>query len=108
MNMGKYNIIKREFAFLTRLYGFEICSKQKHGSYYFALFTNANVKIMVLYDVKEDNLPISIRIYDANSFSFNAVEYKSDFAQNTGSPQKRIHYAAEWLKNAITNGIIRI
>ena len=77
--------------------------KQKHGAYYFIVWSNPNKNIMVLYDeqVKED--PISIRVYDSDSFSFDAVEYKDEFDQRSGSPREKIRRAAEWLSNAIAD-----
>lgn len=107
--MGRYSMIKKEFEFLTRVYGFRICLKQKHGAYYYIEFTNPNVSIMVLYDeqVKES---VTIRIYDADSLGtvYDAVEYHNEFAQSSGTPREKICCAAEWLKNAIANNIISI
>lgn len=105
--MGRYAMLKKEFEFLTTIYGFKICSKQKHGAYYYIVWTNSNINIMVLYD-EQVEVPLSIRIYDSNSFSFDAVEYKNEFAEREGEPRKRIHCAAEWLKNAIEDKIIII
>lgn len=101
--MGRYATLKREFEFLAKTYGFEISLKQKHGAYYFIVWSNPNKNIMVLYDeqVKED--PISIRVYDSDSFSFDAVEYKDEFDQRSGSPREKIRRAAEWLSNAIAD-----
>lgn len=105
--MGRYAELKKEFEFLTREYGFSICLKQKHGAYYYIVWTNSNKNIMVLYDEQvEDNL--SIRIYDSDSFSFDAVEYKKEFNQRVGAPRKRIRCAADWLKNAIEDKAIII
>lgn len=100
--MGRYATLKKEFAFLTKTYGFEISLKQKHGAYYFIEWTNQNISIMVLYDEQVD-APISIRVYDSDSFSFDAVEYKNEFEQSSGSPREKIRRAAEWLSNAIAN-----
>ena len=97
--MGKYAMLKREFHFLEKTYGFKICLKHKRGAYYYIIWTNSNKKIMVLYD-EQVEVPISIRIYDADSFSFDAIEYKNEFEKN-GTPREKICYAAEWLKNAI-------
>ena len=101
--MGRYATLKREFEFLAKTYGFEISLKQKHGAYYYIVWANPNKNIMVLYDeqVKED--PISIRVYDSDSFSFDAVEYKDEFDQRSGSPREKIRRAAEWLSNAIAD-----
>ena len=38
--MGRYATLKKEFEFLVKTYGFEICLKQKHGAYYFIDWTN--------------------------------------------------------------------
>lgn len=103
--MGRYTMIKKEFEFLTMLYGFEICSTQKHGAYYYIVWTNSNKKIMVLYDEQIED-PLSIRIYDSDSFSFDAVEYKNEFAQKVGAPREKIRCAAEWLRNAIEEKIV--
>lgn len=98
-------MIKKEFDFLPKLYGFKIFMRQKHGAYYFITWTNSNIKVMVLYDLLDEK-PLSIRIYDADSFSFDAVEYKDEFVQNKKTPRESIHQAAEWLKRAIENKII--
>ena len=98
--MGVYASLKKEFKFLANTYDFEISLKQKHGSYYFIVWSNAKINIMVLYDLL-DEVPISIRVYDADSFSFDATEYKNEFEQDTGIPRERIRRAAEWLQNAI-------
>ncbi len=102
--MGRYTMLKKEFEFLTRAYGFEICLKQKHGAYYYIEWTNRNISIMVLYDERVDD-PVTIRIYDADSLGtvYDAVEYKNEFAQSIGTPREKIHRAADWLKNAIAN-----
>ncbi len=100
--MGRYATLKKEFEFLAKTYGFEISLKQKHGAYYFIEWTNQNISIMVLYDEQVD-APISIRVYDSDSFSFDAVEYKNEFEQRSGSPREKIRRAAGWLSNAIAN-----
>ena len=100
--MGRYATLKKEFEFLVKTYGFEICLKQKHGAYYFIEWTNQNISIMALYDERVED-PITIRIYDADSFSFDAVEYKNEFEQRSGSPREKIRRAAEWLSTAIAN-----
>ena len=100
--MGRYATLKKEFEFLAKIYGFEICLKQKHGAYYYIVWTNSNKNIMVLYDEQVEE-PLSIRIYDSDSFSFDAVEYKNEFEQRSGSPREKIRRAAEWLKNAIAD-----
>jgi hypothetical protein len=105
--MGKYAILRKEFGFLAKIYGFTIDLKQKHGSYYFITWANANKNIMVLYDEMDKN-PLSIRVYDAGSFSFDAVEYKNEFVLKEGKPREQIHHAAEWLKHAIANKTISV
>ena len=100
--MGRYATLKREFEFLAKTYGFEVDMKQKYGAYYYIIWKNPNKKIMVLYDDRE-KVPIRIRVFDADSFSFDAIEYKNEFDQKSGSPRERIHRAAEWLSNAIAD-----
>lgn len=100
--MGRYATLKREFEFLAKTYGFEVDMKQKHGAYYYINWNNPNKNIMVLYDEREKE-PITIRVFDADSFSFDAIEYKNEFDQKSGSPRERIHRAAEWLSNAIAD-----
>ena len=100
--MGRYATLKKEFGFLAKTYGFEIDIKQKHGAYYYIVWKNPNKNIMVLYDEQVED-PLSIRIYDSDSFSFDAIEYRNEFAQRSGSPREKIRRAAEWLKNAIVD-----
>jgi len=103
--MGRYATLKKEFGFLSKQYGFKICSKQKYGAYYYIVWTNSNINIMVLYD-EQIEVPLSIRIYDSDSFSFDAIEYKNEFAQSNGTPREKICRAAEWLRSAIEDKII--
>ena len=102
--MGRYAVLKKEFEFLAKIYGFEICLKQKHGAYYFIEWTNRNTSIMVLYDERVED-PVTIRIYDADSLGtvYDAVEYKNEFAQSSGTPREKIRRAAGWLKTAIAD-----
>ena len=102
--MGRYATLKREFEFLAKTYGFEISLKQKHGAYYYIVWANPNKNIMVLYDEQVED-PITIRIFDADSLGtvYDAVEYKDEFDQRSGSPQEKIRRAAEWLSNAIAD-----
>ena len=95
--MGRYAMLKKEFEFLKKVYGFKIFLKQKHGAYYYITWTNSNINIMVIYDEQVEN-PISIRIYDSDSFGFDAIEYKDEFEQRIGTPREKIRSAAEWLK----------
>ena len=102
--MGRYATLKREFEFLAKTYGFEISLKQKHGAYYYIVWANPNKNIMVLYDEQVED-PITIRIFDADSLGtvYDAVEYKNEFEQRSGSPREKIRRAAEWLSNAIAD-----
>lgn len=100
--MGRYATLKKEFEFLAKIYGFEISLKQRHGAYYYIVWSNPNKNIMVLYD-EQAEVPITIRIYDSDSFSYDAVEYKNEFDQRSGSPREKIRRAAEWLGNAIVD-----
>lgn len=102
--MGRYATLKREFEFLAKTYGFEISLKQKHGAYYYIVWANPNKNIMVLYD-EQVEYPITIRIFDADSLGtvYDAVEYKDEFEQRSGSPREKIRRAAEWLSNAIAD-----
>ena len=100
--MGRYATLKKEFEFLAKTYGFDISLKQKHGAYYYIVWANSNKNIMVLYD-EQVEATISIRVYDSDSFSFDAVEYKNEFEQRSGSPREKIRRAAEWLSTAIAN-----
>lgn len=105
--MGRYATLKKDFWFLAETYGFKIRLKQKHGAYYYIIWTNPNKNIMVLYDEQVED-PISIRVFDADSFSIDAVEYKDEFEQRQGKPRDKIRRAAEWLRNAIENNIITV
>jgi hypothetical protein len=106
--MGKYAVLKKEFEFLARDYGFEINMTQKHGAYYFIIWANPNKKIMVIYDEQVNEKPISIRVYDADSFSFDAIEYKDEFDQSCGTPREKIRRAAVWLGSAIADRSITV
>lgn len=100
--MGRYAALKKEFEFLAKEYGFRIRLKQKHGAYYFIIWTNPNKNIMVLYDEQVEK-PIRIRVYDADSLGFDAIEYTNEFDQTSKSPREKIHSAAEWLSSAISD-----
>lgn len=112
--MGKYSVIKREFAFLETVYSFTTIMEQKHGAYYFILYTNQYTKIMVLYDDRineKRESPVWIRIYDADCFgtAYDDVdEYNSEFHIQFGTSKDRIRCAAEWLKRAIENKTVSI
>lgn len=103
--MGRYSTLKKEFRFLANIYGFRIYLKQKHGAYYYIIWTNQKINIMVLYD-EQVEIPITIRVYDADSFGFDAMEYKDEFEQRSGTPREKIRRAAEWLKGAIADKTI--
>lgn len=105
--MGRYATLKKEFEFLANIYKFKIYLKQKHGAYYYIIWANSNKNIMVIYD-EQVEFPLTIRIYDADTFGFDAIEYKKEFAQKNGTPQEKIRRAAEWLKNAIADNIVII
>ncbi len=107
--MGRYATLKKEFGFLASTYGFEISLKQKHGAYYFIEWTNQKINIMVLYDERVED-PITIRIYDADSLGtvYDAVEYKDEFEQRSGTPREKIRRAAEWLGSAIGDNRIKV
>ena len=106
--MGRYAALKREFEFLAKTYGFKISLKQKHGAYYFIIWTNPNKNIMVLYDEQVVENPILILVYDADSLGFDAVEYINEFDQSSKSPRENIRRAAEWLSNAIADKRITV
>ena len=105
--MGRYATLKRKIGFLAKIYGFKICANQKRGAYYYIVWSNSNIKIMVLYD-EQVEFPLSIRVYDCDSFSFDAIEYKNEFTQDNGTPCEKIHRAAEWLKIAIADKLITV
>ena len=102
-----YTILKKEFTFLKTDYNFKIYMKQKHGSYYFIIWTNMRKNIMVLYDLMVET-PITIRVFDADSLGIDADEYGCEFVQSEGSPREKIRCAADWLKKAITDQYIEI
>ena len=104
-NLGIYRIIRRQFSYLEKSYGFVNVLNQRHGSYYYAVWSNYQKNIMVLYNELDDE-PVSIRIYDAGSFSFYAEEYKQEFEQKIGKPCQKINRAALWLRKAIENNLL--
>lgn len=107
--MREFRIIKKEFEFLTRLYGFEICSKQRSGSYCYVNWTNSKINIKVLYDVT-DKKSVSILTYDADSLGtcYDTTTYQDELITTAHKSYEKIHYAAEWLKRAIVDKIILI
>lgn len=112
--MWLYYSIKKSFAFLETSYGFHEYMRQKHGAYYFASWTNGKKNIMVLFDCQTDETidnPVWIRIYDADCYgtAYDVVdEFRNEFMLQHGSPRRRIHSAAEWLKKAIEEGMVII
>lgn len=105
--MGRYATLKKEFEFLAKIYKSKIYLKQKHGAYYYIIWANSNKNIMVIYD-EQVEYPLTIRIYDADTFGFDAIEYKKEFAQKNGTSQEKIRCAAEWLKDAIADNTVII
>lgn len=107
--MREFSMIKKEFEFLTRLYGFEIVQKQKSGSYCFVDWSNSIINIKVLYDVT-DKRPVSILTYDADSLGtyYDITRYQDELITTARKSCEKIHYAAEWLKNAIADKTIQI
>jgi hypothetical protein len=105
--MGRFATLKKEFEFLAKRYGFVIRFIQKHGAYYYIVWTNSSKNIMVLYD-EQVEVPLSIRIYDSNSFGIDAVEYKREFAEGGKTPREKIRCAAKWLRHAIEDGFIMV
>ncbi len=113
ITVGRYAMIKKEFRFLSEKYGFKIHMKQKRGAYYYIVWTNMHVNIMVLYDEQVDEHvenPVRIRVYDADSLGtvYDAVEYQDEFFFDFRSPRERIRSASDWLKISIINGIVEI
>ncbi len=102
--MHIYKILMKEFQFLKRVYGFHISDKQTRGSYYYITFTNFNIEIKVLYDLQEED-PLTILIYDADSLGtiYDVIKYKKEICCCQKSPNDKIHYASQWLYNAISN-----
>lgn len=107
--MSRYSMIVKGFAFLEKKYGFEIRLSQKHGAYYYAIWTNGKVCIMVLYDEQVLD-SVTIRVYDANSLGtvYDAVEFHAEFELRKGKPREKITVAAAWLQNAISSHSIEI
>ena len=112
--MGRYGTIRKEFSFLQLKYDFYVLIEQKHGSYYYIIYTNAKKDIMVIYDDTVNTKiksPIWIRVYDAECLgtAYDDVnEYRQEFFISFGTPKKRIHCAANWLKKAIEDRVVLI
>lgn len=107
--MGVYSKMKKEFMFLRDEYGFKISSKQKSGSFYYIDWTNPNRNITIYYDCcDEENLPITVFVYDADEFPWDAVKYRKEFDQSSARTREQIHCAAEWVRKAIEDKIITI
>ncbi len=107
--MGRYSMIVKGFSFLEKNYGFQIRLSQKHGAYFYAVWTNGKVCIMVLYDEQVSD-SVTIRVYDANSFGtvYDAVEFHTEFELSNGKPKEKIAVAAEWLQKALSSHFIEI
>ncbi len=116
--IGRYALLRKEFAFLQLNYGFQVFSEQKqetkHTPYYFICYTNETKNIMIVYDdrinEKKEN-PVTIRIYDADCLgtAYDDVDvFKNEFFIPSGRPKERIQYAAKWLKEAIEGKTISI
>lgn len=107
--MREYHMIKKEFEFLTRLYGFEVVHKQRSGSYCFVNWTNSKINIKVLYDATDER-SVSILTYDADSLGtyYDVTTYQDELITTFRKSREKIHYAAEWLKNAIADKVILI
>ena len=105
--MSIFSIIKKEFEFLTNVYNFKIYDKQKYGAYYYISWTNSKISIKVLYDCREED-PVSIFVYDADSLGtiYDVDEYTTEFIVKSGTSRERVHSAAVWLNNAISDKTI--
>ena len=93
-------IIRKEFRYLEKLYGFKVFTKH-YGPCYYIIWDNSKKKIMVMYDYQVED-PVTIRIYDSDSLGFDAIEYHDEISINIGNERERIHYAAEWLRTKIS------
>lgn len=107
--MKEFRIIKKEFDFLIKEYGFRTVLLQKSGTYCFVDWTNSIINIKVMYDLTDDK-PVSILTYDANSLGTVAdvTIYQENLFNSALTPTENIHCAAEWLKSAIIKNDIVI
>ena len=80
--------------------------EQRGVSCYLVEWTNFSINIKTLYDCCDKKQPIAIRVYDADSVGFDAVEYREEFDQSSKKLQEQLHCAAEWVKQAIKNKMI--
>jgi hypothetical protein len=64
-------------------YGFKVDMEQRGGPCYFVEWTNFSINIKALHDCCDKKLPITIRVYDADSVGFDAVEYREEFDQSS-------------------------
>ena len=99
--------IKKYFSFLHDLYGFYICDKSVFGSYYLFEWTNGIINISVLYDFREDD-PMTITIFEADSFPWFGTKYTHELACTCKRGKPKVKYAADWLREAIQTGKIKI
>ncbi len=107
--MGIYRMIKKEFDFLSTVYGFEIEGGQKYGSYYYITWKKTKIAIHVLYDLQEENRArIDIYDEDAPGTICDMTTYQDELITTARKDRDKIHYAAEWFKRAIENKTIVI
>ena len=97
--------IQREFGFLVKLYEFELFSKH-YGPDYSVIWTNPNKHISVEYDCLMG--AVTIRVYAADSFGFDAEVYRNEFALGGGTEREKIRCAAQWLKAAMADKTIPV
>ena len=94
--MGIYRIIRRQFAYLEKSYGFVNVLNQRHGSYYYAVWSNYQKNIMVLYNELDDE-PVSIRIYDRMMLRSRILAGKYDsFISTRGFIEAEAHEHSEF------------
>ena len=101
--------LKRAFSFLNRVYGLEISSCQKSGAYYYIEYENNNARIMVIYDLREND-PMRILVHDKNTAKtiVDATEYVKELSCGHKRAAQKIEYAANWLKDSICQNQIKL
>lgn len=99
--------LKKSFSFLHDLYGFQICKKKTSGSYYYYIWTNDIICIRVLYDFRDDS-PMTIATYPAGTLGYDCTRYIDELVCDCKRGKPKVKYAAEWLRDAIQTGEIRI
>ena len=97
--------IQREFGFLENLYGFDVFSKH-YGPEYSVIWTNPDKHISIEYDCLTE--AVTIRVYAADSFGFDAEVYRNEFALGGGTEREKIHCAAQWLKAVMADKTIPV